>query len=445
MACLSVRASLRTKVVFSLLVLLAFCVALLPALIKGDGTPEGELHILVTYTLGFSFGLLCLTTLWSACSLFAAEIDSSRLQLSAVKPVRPEELWAGKWIALLLLNAVLLALVYAGVYAQVRWRICQRGWHAEERPASRWVTRPTLPSVEDEARQTYQLMRQQKAVPEGLSERAVLRVLEERAPDKYDVINPGDEVRWQFALARPVPAGEKVTVRVKFDTEFSAREQVTGRCQLMPKGCPERAVQVELEDFTQNEIEFSVDTRAFERGAKETGPEPLREFELAFQHTGDPKRSAALMVRFRQDVALLTDGGSFEANLARAALLQGSVLALLAAFGLTLSACFTLPVAAFVATVLLALTLVGNSVVRVVAQEDEKVWWNRPGIWVSRAVYEMTRHAMKDAPLTAVTRGERIGGAVLLMAVVWNGVLVPGVFALLGCGVLRRRELADAG
>lgn len=444
-ALLSLRASLRTKVVASLLALLAVCVALLPKVVKGDGTPEGELHILLSYTLGFSFGLLCLATLWSACALFAAEIDSLRMQLSAVKPVRPAEFWAGKWFALLALNAVLLAAVYAGVYAQVQWRLQRSGWAEEERPASRRVTRPILPSVEEEARQTYEAMRREKALPEGMSERAVLRVLAERAPDKYDVVNPGEVVRWRFGLARPVAVGEAVTVRIKFDTEYSARTQVRGTCRLACSDLPGREVQVELDDFTQSEIEFSVDTRAFvEQGqaVQGAGSGPLRRFELVFQHTGDPKRSPALMLRFRQDVVLLTAGGTFEANLTRAALLQGCVLALLAAFGLTLSACFTLPVAAFVSTVLLVLTMVGNSVVQVVAQEDEAVLWNRPGIWVSRAVHEATRHAVKEEPLTALTRGERIDGAALGASVLWNVVLVPGVFAMLGCVVLRRRELA---
>lgn len=440
---LSVRASLRTKVVGALLALLAACVALLPKVIKGDGTPAGELHILLTYTLGFSFGILCLATLWSACALFAAEIDSARVQLSAVKPVLPSEFWIGKWLALLALNAALLALVYAGVYGQVRWRMYRSGWAEEECPSSRRVARPILPSVQEEARTTYQAMLKDKTVPEGLSERAALRMLEERAPDKYDLVNPGEEVRWRFRLDRPVASGEKVTVRIRFDTEFSARAEVAGVCRLT---APERGgsgVQVALNDFTQNEIEFSVDTRAFAEARAGSGAGgALQDFELAFRHTGDPKRSPALMLRFRQDVALLTAGGSFEANLARAAVLQGSVLALLGAFGLTLSACLTLPVAAFVATVLLALTMVGNAVVKVVAEEDEKVWWNRPGIVVSRVVYEVTRHAMKDEPLTALTRGERIDGSALATSLGWNVGLVPAVFAALGCLALRRRELA---
>ena len=438
-AVLAVRASLRTKAVAALLALLALSVLVLPGVVKGDGTPEGELHILLTYTLGFAFGILCLATLWAACALFAAEIDSARMQLSAVKPVRPAEFWLGKWLALLLLNAAVLLAVYAGVYAHVLWRMHRSAWDRVERPASRHVARPVLPTPREEAQQAYAQMRGQNAVPQGFSEKTVLRVLEEKAREKYDVINPGGEATWRFRVARPVRGAQAVTVRVKFDTEVSTRTHVTGVCRLRCLETPGPSVEVPLDDFTLNEIEFAVDARAFGAGA-DAG---MREFELTFRHTGDPKLASALMLRFRQDVVLLTPGGTFEANLLRSALVHWSVLALLAAFGLTLSACFSLPVAAFVATVLLVLTLIGNSVVQVVSEEDEKLWRNRIGIWVSRGVYGATRHALQAEPLRALTRGERIDAEVLGSSMTWNVLLIPAFLAGAGCWVLKRRELAD--
>ncbi len=438
-ALLAVRASLRTKMVAALLVLLAVCMLVLPGVVKGDGTPSGEQHILLTYTLGFAFGLLCLATLWAACALFAAEIDSARMQLSAVKPVRSAEFWLGKWFALLALNAALLLAVYVGVYAQVRWQMHRSGWDEINRPASQRVARPLLPTPREEALQTYAQMREQNTLPNEFSEKTVMRVLEEKAKDKYNVINPGEQVVWKFRLARPVRSGETVTVRVRFDTEFSTRTHVTGVCRLRCLERPEQVMEVPLDDFTLNEIEFTVDTRAFGAGTDDR----LQGFELGFRHTGDPKRSSALMLRFRQDVALLTPGGTFEANLMRSAFVHWCVLALLAAFGLTLSACFSLPVAAFTATVLLVLTMIGNSVVQVVSEEDGKQWQNRIGMWVSRGVYEATRHAMRTEPLTALTRGERIEDEILGASWVWNVLLLPMILAGAGCWVLRRRELAD--
>jgi len=439
---LAVRAAIRTKMVAALLVLLAACVVILPGVVKGDGTPEGEFQILLTYTLGFAFGLLCLATLWAACALFAAEIDSERMHLAAVKPVSAAEFWVGKWLALLSLNGVLLAAVYAGVYGQLEWRMRQNGWEAAERPSSQSVTRPVLPTPRAEALEAYEMLRRQNALPKGLSEAAVLKALEEKADEKYDIINPGEEVRWRFRMRRPTCAAEPVTVRIRFDTEFSTREAVTGVCKLWVAGRPEHAVEVALDDFTQNEIEFRVDTRAFE--VPGVSPGGLRDFEVSFRHTGDAKRVSALMLRFRKDVMLLTPGGTFEANLVRAAFVQWSVLSLLAGFGLTLSACFSFPVAAFVATLLLVLTLVGNSVVKDVSAEDEQLWRNRVGIWVSRGVAAATSQASRVAPLAALTRGEQLEAAVLGRSAVWNVVFLPALFACAGCWVLRRRELAGA-
>lgn len=434
-ALLAVRASLRTKAVVALFALLAVCVTLLPNVIKGDGTAEGSCRILLMYTIGFSFGILCLSTLWAACALFAAEIDSQRIHLSAVKPVRAAEFWLGKWLALLLLNALLLAAVYAGVYAQLRWQMRANGWQGEVAFTSRNVARPKLPTPRQEAREVYELMKRNDTLPKDMTERAILRTLTEKASERYDLVNPGEQAQWDFTLARPLRANESVTVRIRFDTEYSTRTEVTGICRLTAAG---RAVEVPLSDFSLNEIEFDVSAEAFTLGAAK----PPTAFTLSFRHTGDPKKSSALMLRFRQDVALLTPGGTFEGNLFRAALLQWSVLALLAAFGLTLSAGFSLPVAMFTASVLLTLVMVGNSVVEVTSQEDEAEWTNRPGIWVSRGVTALTQHAMRDDPLESITRGERIEATALHTALLWNALLSPALLALLALHILRRRELA---
>lgn len=438
-ALLAVRAALRTRTVAALLVLLVASVAVLPNVVKGDGTPEGELNILLTYTLGFAFGVLCLATLWAACALFAAEIDSARMQLSAVKPVRAAEFWLGKWLALLVLNAMALLVVYAGVYAQVAWRMHRgEGWAAMERPTSRYVSRPILPTPREEALAAYSEMRKQNALPKGYNERAVLRVLEEKAPERYSEVSPDQQVTWLFRLKKPLKAGEPVTARIRFETETSLRAQVTGVCRLGNLET-KRGVEVPLEDFTQREIEFSVDTQAF----GEIPEDGLREFELSFRHTGDPKHSAGLILRFRKDVVLLTPGGTFGGNMLRAAVVHWSALALLAAFGLTLSVCFSLPVAAFVATVLLVLTMVGNSVVQVASEEDAKRWGNKVGIWVSRGVHSVSQHAMQAQPLTALTRSERVDVSLLWTSLAWNALLLPLLLAAIGCFVFRQRELAD--
>lgn len=434
---LSLRASLRTKTVFALLLLMASCVLLLPAVIKGDGTPQGDCHILLMYTISFAFGLLCLTTLWAACALFAAEIDNQNIQLSAVKPVRAFDFWVGKWLALLVLNGVLVVAVYSAVYAQIRWKQRQPGWRENVQLMSRHVARPVLPTPREEALETYALMEKQKALPEGFTKAQVLRTLTEKAQERYTILNPGETVSWRFLLARPATTNEAVTVRIRFDTEYSTRTQVAGICRIAPEDPQARVLEIPLNDFSLNEIEFDVSCLAF------AVTNDISAVNLSFTHTGDAAKSSALMLRFRKDVAVLTQGGSFEANLLRSAFVHWSVLALLAAFGLTLSACLSLPVAVFTSTILLLLVMIGTSVTEVVSQEDEKDWLQRPGIVVSRFVTTVAQHAVRMDPLDAVVNGERIENRAFRDVLFWNTLLAPACFALFGILVLRRRELAS--
>jgi ABC-type transport system involved in multi-copper enzyme maturation permease subunit len=434
---ISLRAALRAKTVFAFLVLLAVCVTLLPAVVKGDGTPEGDCRILLMYTIGFAFAILCLATLWAACALFAAEIDNQNIQLSAVKPVRAFEFWLGKWLALLVLNGLLVMAVYGAVYAQICWKQRQPGWRESVQLVSRHIARPLLPTPREEALETYAVLAKQKALPEGFSKAQVLRTLADKAQERYTIVNPGESVEWRFALARPIATNEVVTVRIRFDTEYSTRTSVAGLCRLGPDVPGAPAIEIPLSDFSLNEIVFDVSCQVF--GATKD----ISGFNLGFTHTGDPAKTSAVMLRFRKDVALLTQGGTFEANLVRSAIIHWSILALLASFGLTLSACFSLPVAVFASTLLLLLVMVGTSVTEVVSQEDEKEWLQRPGIIVSRVVSNVAQHAIRMDPLDAVINGERIENKPFMDALLWNLFVAPFFFALCGILILRHRELAS--
>lgn len=432
----TLRALVRTKTVPALTLLLLLCVTLLPRLITGDGTPAGAFKILLTYTLGFAFGLLCLVTLIAACGLFAAEIDSTRIHLTVVKPLTTFQLWLGKWLALVLLAVTLLAGVYALVYVQITLSMRQPVWQEQVTLVSRHVVHPTLPSLQEEARMVYDEMKRHNALPTNRTERQILGTLAARAHDRYDVINPGESLKWPFTFAQPLATNSIVTVRIRFDTEYSTRSKVVGGCRLATTAQPNEGVEVELNDLTQNEIEFDVDLRAF-NGIAPTG------FELSFQHRGDPEKSSGLMVRPRQDVVLLTTATSFEANLVRALIVQGSILALLAAFGLMLGACFSLPVALFAALILLVVVQIGDVVVEITSDEDKEVVSNRIGLWVSEGATTLTAHADAGAPLAALAHGEVIKTELIAQSLFWNGGLTPLLFALVSAWILRRRELAN--
>jgi len=424
-----------------LVMMQVLCVLVLPLVVKGDGTAVGDLQILLTYTLGFSFGIQSLATLWCSCSLFASEVSSSRIQLSAVKPVRFTTFWLGKWLAMLVLNAALLIIVYAIVYAQVRWVEHSADWPAGVVPGSSHVVHPILSTPEQEAQQMYLRRKAEGRLPKDLSKNAILAALREQARERYDIINPGDEVKLNFRLVRPVRSGEMITTRLNFDTEFSTRRQVNVSCRLIRQDHPELFVERTLKGVTQNEINLDFAVNDFLIRGEDA--EPPREFELSFIYSSEGSKASAVLLRLRQDAVLLIPGGSFETNLIRAALVQGCVLAVLAAFGLFLSAVFSFPVAAFAATVVLALIMIGRGILPLISKEDEKQWKNRVGVIVLRSVQYTTKHSSEISPLRSVARGERIDDRKLLIAVLWNMGLLPLCLGLFAGTVLRRRELAD--
>ena len=115
-ALLTLKAAIRFRLLIVLGVLLLLTVVGLPLVIKDDGTAQGFTQILLTYTLSFITGLLGLATMWIACGTLARDIEEYQIQLITVKPVARWQIWLGKWIGIMTLNAVLLTLSGTAVF-----------------------------------------------------------------------------------------------------------------------------------------------------------------------------------------------------------------------------------------------------------------------------------------------------------------------------------------
>src|SRR6266403_802937 len=121
-AWLTWKAAFRFRLFLVVTVLLLAAVVGLPLLLKDDGTARGFTQFLLTYTLSTIAALLGLYTLWLACGTLARDIEECQMQVVAVKPIARWQIWLGKWLGLLLLNAALLALAGGSVYALLQWR-----------------------------------------------------------------------------------------------------------------------------------------------------------------------------------------------------------------------------------------------------------------------------------------------------------------------------------
>src|SRR5271170_7116846 len=116
------KAALRFRLFLVIAVLLVLAVVGLPLVIEDDGTAQGFTQIILTYTLTTITGLLGLSTLWLACGTLARDIEECQIQVVVTKPIARWQIWLGKWLGIVTLNAALLAISGACVFGLLQWR-----------------------------------------------------------------------------------------------------------------------------------------------------------------------------------------------------------------------------------------------------------------------------------------------------------------------------------
>ena len=122
---LTFQAALRFRLLPLLCVLLVTAVIALPMLVKHDGTAQGFVQIILTYTLASIMGLLGFATVWLACGTLAGDVEDAQIQMVVVKPIARWQIWIGKWLGILLLDAILLGIAAAAVFGMLKWRASQ--------------------------------------------------------------------------------------------------------------------------------------------------------------------------------------------------------------------------------------------------------------------------------------------------------------------------------
>src|SRR5450756_351267 len=116
------KAALRFKLFLVIAALLILAVVGLPVVIRAYGTAQGFTQIILTYTLSAITALLGISTLWLSCGTLARDIEECQIQVVATKPIARWQIWLGKWLGIMTLNAALLLLSGASVYALMQWR-----------------------------------------------------------------------------------------------------------------------------------------------------------------------------------------------------------------------------------------------------------------------------------------------------------------------------------
>jgi hypothetical protein len=445
------KAAFRFRLFLVIAVLLLAAVVGLPMVIKDDGTARGFTQILLTYTLSVITGLLGLSTLWLACGTLARDIEECQMQVVATKPIARWQIWLGKWLGIMSLNAALLALSGACVYGLLQWRATKLPAAAqtvlrEQVLVARGSAREQNYNAEIDAATERILQGRLKNSPVDKVDLPEVRTqIREQVKADFQLVPPGYSRQWRIDLgfAKNFLRDKPLQLRVKFN---SAQKSASGTF-LAPwqVGDPNSANLWRCEPMSlapDTFHEFQIPANLFDDKGVLT---------VLFINPND----TALLFPLADGMEVLYPEGGFTLNFARGLGIIFCWMALLAALGLTAASFLTFPVAAFFSLAVLTIGLSGGTLAETVDAGTIMGGNGETGAMGHSVVDAMLIPLFKScltviklvenfSPIDSLSSGRSISWRELGMAFGQIVLLPGGIIALIGILLFNRRELATA-
>lgn len=414
-------------------------------------TAQEFTQVQLTYTLSAVTALLSLATLWLACGTLARDIEECQIQVVATKPIARWQIWLGKWLGLLSLNAALLAISGACIYGQLLFQARkldpkQQAVLRNEVLVARSAAREKSYAAEIEAETDRALKERLAKNPVAKVDLAeVRRQIKEQIKAQLQVVQPGTYRTWEIdlGLARYSLKGQPLFLRVKFNAaEKSPSGTFTG---LWRVGVPEK-------------------TKLWTSGPMSLAPDTFHEIQIdpdLFDDNGVLTVSFAnlnntsLLFPLDDGMEVLYREGGFGLNFIRGLGIIFCWVALFATLGLSAASFLSFPVAAFASLAVLMMTLSTGTLASVVEQgtvmgADEETGVVGHSIIdavvvpLFRGMLNLINLAKDFSPIDSLSTGRSIPWETLGVAFAQVVLLLGGVLAVFGIWMFSRRELATA-
>ena len=445
------KAAFRFKLFLVVAVLLLASVVGLPLLIKDDGTARGFTQILLTYTLSTVTALLGLSTLWLACGTLARDIEDCQMQVVAVKPIARWQIWLGKWLGIMSLNAALLSLAGVSIYCLLQWRAShlpaaeQKVLRDEVLVARGSVKPPNYDAQIAEATEKALQDRLRNTRVDRADLNLVRQQIREQIKAQFQLVPPGYSKRWRLnlGLAKNYLRDRTLYLRIKFNSaDKSPSGTFTG---LFAAGVPQKTALWRSEPMSlapDTFHEFPIDPNLFDEDGVLT---------VDFFNSND----TALLFPLDEGMEVLYREGGFGLNFMRGIGIIFCWMALLAALGLASASFLSFPVAAFCAVGILTLVFASGTMANAVSEgtianynAEKGTRGSSPAdiivIPTFRGVLKLISLAKDFSPIDSLSTGRSVTWEQLGLAFGQIVILLCGCLAAFGIFVFTRRELATA-
>ncbi|HEU6446907.1 MAG TPA: ABC transporter permease [Verrucomicrobiae bacterium] len=449
------KAALRFKLFLVIAALLILAVVGLPLVIRDDGTARGFTQIIITYTLSAITVLLGLSTLWLSCGTLARDIEECQMQVVATKPIARWQIWLGKWLGIVTLNAALLAISGACVYGLLQWRAtklppAEQVKLRSEVLVARGSAKPADVSAEIDADVEQRLQEALKQNPHmadmpAAEKNEAIKQIREQVKAEYQVVPPAYAKGWKIDLgfAKNFLKGKPLQLRVKFNAaQKTASGTYAGIWQIGVPGTGKYWQSEPMSLAADTFHEFQIPPNLFDENGVMT---------IAFLN----ENNTALLFPLDDGMEVLYPKGSFEMNLVRGLGIIFCWLALIAALGLMAASFLTFPVATFFCLAMLAVVASSSTLAEAIDAGTVMAGNSETGEFGSSAadavlipmfkgMVAMVSVVKDFSPIDALSTGRSIPWTELGLAFGKIIFLAGGFLAVLGIIFFSRRELATA-
>lgn len=440
----TIAQGLRMRAPLIVIIFLLVVMPVLPLLLKSDGSVKGQAQLILTYSLNVASFMLCMLAVFMSVSTLTSDLSEKQIYTLDVTRAGRWEILFGKWMGVVCLSAVLLALMGVSIYAMVK-TVVKPGNEAERRILYQEVFTARArvqPEPEDTAalaKEYFERFKREGRLPDDVDENSALRTIQNFAEKYSNTVPARFPKRWQFRNL-PVPENPDETMMVRYKLNAAQKPaDGTVRCRWR---------------FTNesSEKEYSVMTR------EQAGS--LHEFEVPASMVGADGtfivdflclEDTSIIFDSEKGLEILYRAGSFEANFLKCLAFVLLKVAFLAAVGLFAGTFLTFPVASLAALSVFGVALVSGSAVGIMNLKPPLsiplVSGGTDGfdssfqlLW--RAVLFIIPDFSRYSGIARVALGEIISARDLAVSVGLVAVLRGGILMCLGALILSRRELA---
>ncbi len=440
--------AISTRIVVGLIGLTFFAQAALVFMIgESDAPLRYRVQDYLTYGLSATFFILCVMTVILSCWTISNEVSRHQIFTVAVKPIGRGSYLIGKWIGVVLLNAMLVTLSGAVVYGLTTFYLAKLDpmdrYDAAALPREVLTSRIAMAPMEPPEIDKVTQDRYEKELRENPE--TILRMggpeaarfqIRQRALMQWRAIAPMNGRRFVFeGIGAEARRGDTIQLRYKINLT-----------QPVPDDLLPAMIRVNRQELRIKMIATKAQVVALPSSL--IGEDGRLELEIVNINPWEPRKTYDRTILVQADgLELLFPVGGFGANFVRAMLVMWLKLAFLSMLGLTCGAFLSFPVAAMSAfTVFVGAYIspfVLDSLTAFTARTEGAQWLLFALIqWMAGFIATALSRFSDYAAIPQVVDGRLFPWSDVLSCALWVGVLWTGLAGVIGWLIFRSRELA---